>query len=563
MLAGNMRVAERYIVYRAERATDAGPAGARPATQPPRAGADRGHARPTGPGRSGTARTCGRASPSPRSASTSPTTASAWKPSCAARSSPGSTAPTSRRLIVLNAKSLVERDSDYSRFAGRILLSYVYEETLDWSITRDGIGRLREAHQTRAAADAGARVDDQADRPEAARVRPRPAGRGARPERRPRLRLPRPPDPLRPLPDRRQDRPTPTAGSRRRSSSGCGSRWASACRRKATASSASLDLYAAYKDRRFCSSTPTLFNAGTLHSQLSSCYLYMVDDTLELDHAAGHRRERDVLEVGRRPRRILDRGPRHRLAHRVDQRREPGRRPVPQAPQRPAGRGQPGRQARRLGLRLPGDLAQRHPRLPRAAQEHRRRAPAHPRHEHRQLDPRPLHEAGRGTRALDALPQLPKSPTCTRSTAGSSSAATRSTRRGPRPARSSAEQIPAHRALEADAEDAVRDRAIPWITFKDPCNVRSPQDHAGRHPQLQPLHRDHAQHRRRRNRGLQPRLGRDRPAPRPRTARSTTRSCARRSASPSARWTTSSTSTSTRPRRPAPRTAATVRSASA
>src|SRR6185436_17449435 len=33
-------------------------------------------------------------------------------------------------------------------------------------------------------------------------------------------------------------------------------------------------LYDLYKTRRFCSSTPTLFNSGTLHSQLSSCYLY-------------------------------------------------------------------------------------------------------------------------------------------------------------------------------------------------------------------------------------------------------------------------------------------------
>ena len=31
----------------------------------------------------------------------------------------------------------------------------------------------------------------------------------------------------------------------------------------------------------FCSSTPTLFNSGTPHSQLSSCYLYKVDDTIE------------------------------------------------------------------------------------------------------------------------------------------------------------------------------------------------------------------------------------------------------------------------------------------
>jgi len=40
-------------------------------------------------------------------------------------------------------------------------------------------------------------------------------------------------------------------------------------------------LYNLYKGRRFCSSTPTLFNAGTLHSQLSSCYLYKVDDSIE------------------------------------------------------------------------------------------------------------------------------------------------------------------------------------------------------------------------------------------------------------------------------------------
>src|SRR6201999_1909516 len=41
-----------------------------------------------------------------------------------------------------------------------------------------------------------------------------------------------------------------------------------------------LDLYGMYKQRRFCSSTPTLFNAGTPHSQLSSCYVYKIEDTL-------------------------------------------------------------------------------------------------------------------------------------------------------------------------------------------------------------------------------------------------------------------------------------------
>jgi ribonucleoside-diphosphate reductase alpha chain len=56
----------------------------------------------------------------------------------------------------------------------------------------------------------------------------------------------------------------------------------------------------------------------------------------------------------------------------------------------------------------------------------------------------------------------------------------------------------------------------PWITFKDPCNMRSPQQHVGRRAQLQPVHRDHAQHRTRRDRGVQPGLGQHAGASRPR-----------------------------------------------
>jgi ribonucleoside-diphosphate reductase alpha chain len=41
------------------------------------------------------------------------------------------------------------------------------------------------------------------------------------------------------------------------------------------------EFYAIYKSRRACSSTPTLFNAGTLHSQLSSCYLLYCGDSIE------------------------------------------------------------------------------------------------------------------------------------------------------------------------------------------------------------------------------------------------------------------------------------------
>ena len=45
----------------------------------------------------------------------------------------------------------MERDSEYSRFAGRILLTYVYEETLGWDIVRDGIGAPEGGARARAA----------------------------------------------------------------------------------------------------------------------------------------------------------------------------------------------------------------------------------------------------------------------------------------------------------------------------------------------------------------------------------------------------------------------------
>ena len=41
-----------------------------------------------------------------------------------------------------------------------------------------------------------------------------------------------------------------------------------------------IEFYNALSTFRFCSSTPTLFNAGTLHPQLSSCYLTSIQDDL-------------------------------------------------------------------------------------------------------------------------------------------------------------------------------------------------------------------------------------------------------------------------------------------
>jgi ribonucleoside-diphosphate reductase alpha chain len=49
--------------------------------------------------------------------------------------------------IILNSKTLIEKDADFAKFAGRIQLTYIYEEVLGWDILRDGIGKLKECHQ--------------------------------------------------------------------------------------------------------------------------------------------------------------------------------------------------------------------------------------------------------------------------------------------------------------------------------------------------------------------------------------------------------------------------------
>ena len=44
-----------------------------------------------------------------------------------------------KATVILNAKALIEKDADFAKFSARILLSYIYEEVLDWSILKDGI----------------------------------------------------------------------------------------------------------------------------------------------------------------------------------------------------------------------------------------------------------------------------------------------------------------------------------------------------------------------------------------------------------------------------------------
>jgi ribonucleoside-diphosphate reductase alpha chain len=185
-----------------------------------------------------------------------------------------------QRTIVMNAKSLVERDSDFAAFAGRILLTYIYEETLNWDVLRDGIGGLREAHRRalRPMLERGVAIK---------RIDPAMLDYDLE-------QLTAAIDPtsdldfdvlgIQTLYDRYLivDK-TGKAPQRIEAPQLFWMRVAmGVClgEKPEGREARVLGLYGVYKQRRFCSSTPTLFNSGTNHSQLSSCFLYYIEDTL-------------------------------------------------------------------------------------------------------------------------------------------------------------------------------------------------------------------------------------------------------------------------------------------
>ena len=102
----------------------------------------------------------------------------------------------------------------------------------------------------------------------------------------------------------------------------------------------------------------------------------------------------------------------------------------------------------------------------------------------------------------------------------------------------------------------------PWITFKDRLQPALAAAARRRGAFVEPVHRDHAEHVARRNRRVQPRLRQPRPA-RDEGRRSISTSCDAPYAPRCGCSITSSTSTTTRCRRRAPRTCVIVRSASA
>ena len=190
------------------------------------------------------------------------------------------TADERRDTIVLNAKSLLDLDADARFFAARILLSYIYEETLPWLVA-EGPQALKDAHRRAFLAYIPQGIALR-------RLDPRLAE----------FDLPKLAATLDPFADLQFDfigiqtlfdryliHTHDSVTGRKRRLEAPQIFWLRVAMGLAIAEkdreARAAEFYAIYKSRRACSSTPTLFNAGTMHPQLSSCYLLYCGDSIE------------------------------------------------------------------------------------------------------------------------------------------------------------------------------------------------------------------------------------------------------------------------------------------
>jgi ribonucleoside-diphosphate reductase alpha chain len=185
------------------------------------------------------------------------------------------------RTIILNSKNLIERDADFAKFSARILLTFIYEEVLGWNIVTDGLSALGEFH--RRAFKRNLQRGVEIDRINAKLLD---------------FELDKLAAALDPTADFEFDflgiqtlydrylmvDKTQRKHRRLETPQLFWMRVAMGLfvgEKSSSRTEHIIGLYQLYKSRRFCSSTPTLFNSGTHHSQLSSCYLYKVDDSIE------------------------------------------------------------------------------------------------------------------------------------------------------------------------------------------------------------------------------------------------------------------------------------------
>jgi ribonucleoside-diphosphate reductase alpha chain len=186
-----------------------------------------------------------------------------------------------RETIILNAKNLLDVDAESRFFAGRILLTYVYEETLPWKIA-DGIDQLKEAH-----------------RKAFLRYIPNGIAQGRLDPRLGEFRLNELAEAIDPYADLQfdfigiqnlydrylihvKDASRPDGRRRVEAPQIFWMRVAMGLSvREEEREVRAKEFYGLYQNKRACSSTPTLFNSGTHRPQLSSCYLLNCGDSIE------------------------------------------------------------------------------------------------------------------------------------------------------------------------------------------------------------------------------------------------------------------------------------------
>ncbi|MEM9398585.1 MAG: ribonucleoside-diphosphate reductase subunit alpha [Verrucomicrobiota bacterium] len=186
-----------------------------------------------------------------------------------------------QNTIILNAKALLDLDADFRYFAARILLTFIYEETLEWKIA-DGIDKLKIAHQEAfktyiPKGIALKRLDPRLDEFDLDSIA----------------------EAIDPYSDLQFDflgiqtlydrylihyKPDSTSSRKVRLETPQ-IFWMRVAMGLAlledNRESRAKEFYSIYKSRRACSSTPTLFNSGSLRPQLSSCYLLYCGDSID------------------------------------------------------------------------------------------------------------------------------------------------------------------------------------------------------------------------------------------------------------------------------------------
>ncbi|WP_181860335.1 ribonucleoside-diphosphate reductase subunit alpha [Candidatus Similichlamydia laticola] len=196
------------------------------------------------------------------------------------------------QTILLNARSLIEQDVEYRLFAARVLLTFVYEEVLDWSV-QDGMLALKQAHVSGFS-----------------KCIQRGVALELLDKRCLKMDLSRLASLLNPLADfqfdflgiytlydryflhermvETTDGPPILSNSGKRRLEVPQYMWMRVAMGlsflEPKPEEAAISYYSLYNSKRFCSSTPTLFNSGTTHPQMASCFGLTCSDEISSLH---------------------------------------------------------------------------------------------------------------------------------------------------------------------------------------------------------------------------------------------------------------------------------------